>query len=149
MTEDQIKHMVSRFLQWRLPENFNPDCGISFEVDFNVNTAHPMKHQPVSTNLFDAVQADAMVRHMIDGLPAAAPTDRVVAWLIERKSAHDGLTRWYAERSSDGWHCWVLAASMAKPFASEAEAKAYPAYQMIASDPAISITEHLFMGRQS
>ena len=71
MTEDQIKHMVSRFLQWRLPESFNPDGGISFKAEFNENTAWPMKHEPVGTNLLDAAQATAMVRHMIDGLPVA------------------------------------------------------------------------------
>jgi hypothetical protein len=70
MTEDQIKHMVDRFLGWRLPENFNPDCGISFKRDFNEHTARPMKHEPTGTNLFDATQATAMVRHMLDGLPA-------------------------------------------------------------------------------
>jgi len=30
-TEDQIKHMVDRFLGWALPENFSPDAGISFK----------------------------------------------------------------------------------------------------------------------
>lgn len=74
MTEDQIKAMVDRFLMWKLPESFNPDGGISFKADFNENTAHPMKHRPVGTNLFDAVQATAMVRHMIEGL-AANPGD--------------------------------------------------------------------------
>jgi len=75
MTEEQIKHMVSRFLAWRLPENFNPDAGIAFEPDFNQNTPHPMKHEPSGTNLFDATQADAMVRHMIDGLPPVSNPD--------------------------------------------------------------------------
>jgi hypothetical protein len=28
-----------------------------------------MKHEPSGTNLFDATQADAMVRHMLEGLP--------------------------------------------------------------------------------
>jgi hypothetical protein len=28
MTDEQIKHMVNRFLGWRLPENFQPDAGI-------------------------------------------------------------------------------------------------------------------------
>jgi hypothetical protein len=69
MTEDQIKHMVNRFLTWRLPENFNPDGGISFKRTFNEHTVHPMKHEPSGTNLFDATQAEAMVRHMIDGMP--------------------------------------------------------------------------------
>lgn len=73
MTEDQIKHMVDRFLCWKLPrDTFNPDCGISFDkAPFNTHTAHPMKYEPSGTNLFDATQAAAMVRHMIDGLPDA------------------------------------------------------------------------------
>lgn len=71
MTDEQIKHMVDRFLQWKLPENFLPDAGISFKAEFNEHTAHPMKHEPMGTNLFDATQADAMVRHMVDGLPPA------------------------------------------------------------------------------
>lgn len=71
MTEEQIKHMVSRFLAWRLPENFNPDGGISFKETFNETSPFgPMKAEPSGTNLFDAVQTDAMVRHMIEGLPA-------------------------------------------------------------------------------
>ncbi|MDX8513534.1 hypothetical protein [Mesorhizobium captivum] len=69
MTEDQIKHMVGRFLAWRLPENFNPDGGISFKAAFNEHTAHPMKHEPSGTNLFDAMQAEEMVRNMLVGMP--------------------------------------------------------------------------------
>lgn len=69
MTEDQIKHMVDRFLGWRLPENFSPDAGISFKAEFNEHTPWPMKHEPVGTNLFDALQAAEMVRYMIEGLP--------------------------------------------------------------------------------
>lgn len=69
MNDAQIKHMVDRFLGWKLPEYFNPDCGISFKRTFNEHTAHPMKHEPVGTNLFDATQAAAMVRYMVDGMP--------------------------------------------------------------------------------
>lgn len=74
MTEEQIEHMVSRFLGWRLPENFQPDAGISFNPEYNVeyNAARgkpPALHQPSGTNLFDATQAEAMVRHMIEGMP--------------------------------------------------------------------------------
>jgi hypothetical protein len=69
MTEDQIKHMVGRFLQWSLPEGFNPDGGISFQKYYNENTRNPGIFRPVGTNLFDAVQAEAMVRHMLEGLP--------------------------------------------------------------------------------
>lgn len=69
---DQVQHMVSRFLQWKLPANFAPDAGINFKAEFNEGTAHPMRHEPVGTNLFTAVQAEGMVRFMLDGLPAAS-----------------------------------------------------------------------------
>ena len=69
MTDEQIKYMVEQFLRWKLPENFCPDAGISFKAEFNENTQHPMKHEPSGTNLLDYTQADAMVRHMIDGMP--------------------------------------------------------------------------------
>ncbi len=50
-TDKQIKHMVDRFLGWKLPENFNPGGGISFKKTFNEH--HPMKHEPTGTNLLD------------------------------------------------------------------------------------------------
>jgi len=69
MTEAQIKYMVQRFLSWRLPDDFSPDAGISFKAEYNENTQWPSKHEPTGTNLFDAGQATAMVRYMIDGMP--------------------------------------------------------------------------------
>lgn len=71
MTDAQIKHMVDRFLRWKLPENFSPDGGISFKPTFNEHTARPMRSEPVGTNLLDATQAEAMVRHMVEDLPSA------------------------------------------------------------------------------
>lgn len=70
MTNEQIKYMVDRFLGWKLPENFAPDAGISFKAAYNEHTAHPAKHNPSGTNLFDSTQAEAMVRHMVEGMPA-------------------------------------------------------------------------------
>lgn len=74
MNDAQIKHMTEQFLRWRLPENFNPDAGISFVRDYNVEYnarqgRPPSRHEPVGTNLFDYTQAKAMVLHMLDGLP--------------------------------------------------------------------------------
>ncbi len=69
MTEDQIKHMANRFLGWKLPENFSPDNGISFEPKCNVGTRYEVDNNPTGTNLFDATQAEAMVRHMAEGMP--------------------------------------------------------------------------------
>ena len=71
MTEEQIKHMVDRFLCWSLPENFNPDCGIHFEPWPPVESwqrNETNRRRPVGTNLFTATEAKAMVRHMIEGM---------------------------------------------------------------------------------
>lgn len=70
MTEDQIKHMVNRFLGWKLPTNFSPDGGVSFAKTFNEHTDYPMKHQPSGTNLLDASQAEAMILYLLEDLPS-------------------------------------------------------------------------------
>lgn len=71
MTEAKIKHMVDRFLSWKLPANFSPDNGISFEPLSSKGTPFESNREPSGTNLFDATQAAAMVRHMLEGMPAA------------------------------------------------------------------------------
>lgn len=63
-----IRAMAERFLSWRLPADFNPDGGISFKAEFNENTPHPMRHEPMGTNLFDLRQAMEMVRYMAAGV---------------------------------------------------------------------------------
>lgn len=77
MTDAQIKHMVDRFLSWKLPADFSPDAGISFKATFNEHTAHPMKHEPSGTNLLSAAQAEAMIRHMLEGIP---PSQQTAGW---------------------------------------------------------------------
>jgi hypothetical protein len=76
MTEDQIKHMVNRFLGWKLPRDFNPDGGISYTRP-NYHPGVDDRELLSGTNLFDAIQADRMVRHLIEGMPnvAQAPTE--------------------------------------------------------------------------
>lgn len=72
--EALVKHMVDRFLGWRLPEHFHPDAGISFQPTFNEHSSFgPMKNEPIGTNLFDAEQAAAMVRYMLEGSASPAP----------------------------------------------------------------------------
>jgi hypothetical protein len=66
MTEDQIKHMVDRFLSWPLPKDFAPDNGISAK---RPNYSPDVEWTPSGTNLFDAQQATEMVRYMLQGLP--------------------------------------------------------------------------------
>lgn len=70
LTDEQVEHMVHRFLGWRLPEHFSPDAGISFKPTSNDHMPFgPQKHNPIGTNLFDRQQAEAMVRYMVEGLP--------------------------------------------------------------------------------
>lgn len=61
-----IGKMVDRFLNWPLPKDFGPDCGISFDGrkddEWNKN-----KTWPVGTNLFTADQAKAMFKHAMAG----------------------------------------------------------------------------------
>lgn len=70
MTKEQIDHMVNRFLAWRLPTNFNPDGGITFEPIGSKGTPYEYQREPVGTNVLTATQAEAMVRHMIKDMPA-------------------------------------------------------------------------------
>lgn len=69
MNDAQIKHMAEQFLRWKLPENFNPDGGISFEPIGNAGSQYEFKREPTGTNLFDYTQAKAMVESMVEGLP--------------------------------------------------------------------------------
>ena len=66
VTEEQIDGMVQRFLSWRLPKPWHPDNGISHELP---NYAHSPteRNWPTGTNLFDAIQARAMILHMLGG----------------------------------------------------------------------------------
>jgi len=91
MNDAQIKHMVDRFLGWKLPTNFNPDNGINFDPIANKGYQFESRREPVGTNLFDAEQAEAMVRYIIEGLPrASSPTDKELL----AQSARDGNCEW-------------------------------------------------------
>ena len=63
MSDDQINEMVSRFLSWELPSDFTPDAGISFEPPQNP------AWWPVGTNLLNADQAKAMIKHILGQEP--------------------------------------------------------------------------------
>lgn len=68
MTEEQIKYMRDRFLFWRLPADFHPDDGISFDPIMNKGHTFEKRREPVGTNLFSADQAKAMVEYMTEGM---------------------------------------------------------------------------------
>ena len=70
MNEKDIDKMVDRFLTWKLPEHVIHDAGITFEPEYNVEHMAkqgklPCRHEPTGTNLFDADQARAMIKHII------------------------------------------------------------------------------------
>jgi len=67
MTKDEaIQKLTNRFLMWRLPDNFNPDGGISFTPDYNNGTEEGGRHRPVGTNLFDYGQAKQMIEYLLE-----------------------------------------------------------------------------------
>jgi len=53
-----IDKMVDRFLSWKLPEDFYPDAGISFDHEHGKKWG-----MPTGTNLLHAEQAKAMFEH--------------------------------------------------------------------------------------
>jgi hypothetical protein len=73
MTDEQIKHMVNRFLSWKLPSDFAPDGGITFHR----GPVQGASNSPVGTNLLSAVQAEAMIRHMLVGVPEHRQHDTI------------------------------------------------------------------------
>ncbi len=61
-----VAEMVNRFLGWKLPKDFAPDCGISFKR--NSECVRPgvwVVYDPVGTNLFTADQAKAMFEYCL------------------------------------------------------------------------------------
>lgn len=63
-----IDKMVDRFLRWELPKDFAPDSGIEFtepqEIFTKIENAND-NHWPVGTNLFDAQQAEEMIKYLL------------------------------------------------------------------------------------
>jgi len=57
-----IKALVDRFLGWKLPEDFYPDCYITF--DRKGASGHPLSW-PIGTNLLTAEQAKEMFLHCL------------------------------------------------------------------------------------
>lgn len=64
-TPEQIDAIVGRFLAWKLPDNFNPDGGITAT---RPNYAPEVKWELRGTNLLDYQQAKEMVLHILEGL---------------------------------------------------------------------------------
>lgn len=61
MNAQKITEMVNRFLGWKLPNDFAPDAGISFQPG-HVTPSSPF--WPAGTNLLTADQARSMFEHV-------------------------------------------------------------------------------------
>lgn len=85
------EEMISRFLQWQLPEDFNPDGGISFKRGSWEGKPYPM---PVGTNLLDYTQAKAMLEFVL----ATTPDARIASL---RQGAPEGATPQAEKKTSD------------------------------------------------
>lgn len=103
MKAEQIKHMVDRFLWWKLPPTFKPDAGISYTP-----THGCWSSPPTGTNLFDAAEAGAMVQHMVEGLPEEVTysTERIDRWIrIELAAMHLSTAMVEAEATNADFDC--------------------------------------------
>lgn len=104
MDDKIIPHLVARFLSWKLPPDFHPDAGISFVPDYNNGTPQGGRHEPTGTNLLNAEQAFAMVRHLLDHPAFSA----ALSSAIPRAEADDGWrTIESADRSGDWVSLWA------------------------------------------
>ena len=64
-TKDQLDEMVKRFLGWKLPQSFGPDCFISFDrVKALANNSWP-----IGTNVFTAEEAYTLFKHALTEQP--------------------------------------------------------------------------------
>ncbi len=88
MTEAQIKHMVARFLVWKLPSSFSPDCGIEYKP-------LPSGSRPIGTNVFTTTEAEAMVRNMLaDEKPPREPGFYLVRFKTRYRPYGDNAWPW-------------------------------------------------------
>ncbi|SPA44648.1 hypothetical protein [Cupriavidus taiwanensis] len=82
--EVSVKTMVDRFLGWKLPRDFSPDCGISFTPPTNP------EWWPIGTSLFHADQARQMFEYVLAGQtaePAIPDTEPMYKALMESRLA--------------------------------------------------------------
>ena len=67
MTETTAKALAVKLMAWKLPQDFSPDCFISFDRE----RATANGSWPVGTNLLTVAQAEQMFAYVLDGSPHA------------------------------------------------------------------------------
>lgn len=123
--KELVKQAVNKFLCWKLPEDFAPDGGISFD-----RSGH--KYEPVGTNLFTAIQAERM---FLDCLPELVNDE--TAWLVELQ---DDGAKWVGVE--DKKFIWTTDPNKVIRFARKEDADSF---KSVFCETAIS-SEHMWMG---
>ena len=67
MTETTAKALAVKLMAWKLPQDFSPDCFISFDRE----RATANGSWPVGTNLLTVAQAEQMFAYVLEGSPHA------------------------------------------------------------------------------
>jgi hypothetical protein len=67
--------LANAFLGWKLPKDFSPDCGISFQKAPERPDLNQWEYEPTGTNLFTSAQARAMFEYCLSAPEASADTD--------------------------------------------------------------------------
>ncbi len=67
MTETTAKALAVKLMAWELPQDFSPDCFISFDRE----RATANGSWPVGTNLLTVAQAEQMFAYVLEGSPHA------------------------------------------------------------------------------
>jgi hypothetical protein len=86
-----VRALVDRFLGWRLPDTFSPDCFITFERE-------RMQRQcptcwPIGTNLFTFEQAREMFEHVL-AAPTPAEPQALLGWTRYEKARKLNVAQW-------------------------------------------------------
>ena len=85
-----IDAAANRLMMWRLPDDFSPDCGISFDGrkddEWNKN-----KTWPAGTNLFNVEQAKKMLGYALAGASPAPAASEPVAYLWQHGGYYDNM----------------------------------------------------------
>lgn len=84
----RIDAYVQRFLGWKLPATFSPDCGVHF--DYVGMNPESMNTWPVGTNLLTADEARQMLEHILGfPLPDAEQANSGTIWLRKGPHVHE------------------------------------------------------------
>lgn len=104
---DVLKTMVDRFLAWKLPNDFAPDCGIRFDAEAAKKLdPRNARYEPVGTNLLTAGQARAMLEHVARPLLELCADLRMeLSDLAYRPQFDDGQDHEDGEPRLTGWEC--------------------------------------------